>query len=263
MALMSMTGIRGSASSGHFVPLRVLTRPGTVFDPRPEAACSIYSEVRIRLFDLILRCLAPHLGDRLPAGGFTSICGTFISGTHPDTGRHFTIVEPQLGGWGASARRDGNSAMFSPFHGDTFNCPAEVAEARYGLFVDRLELNGADGGEGRFRGGKGIVLEYRVRGDGCFLTCAYTRDRHRPWARAGGAEGSSNFIDVIRAGGARERYAIAAMIPLDRDDVIRIHTGNGAGYGDPRERPRELVLADLRDGLLGERGARDVYGLMT
>ena len=47
--------------------------------------------------------------------------------------------------------------MFSGFHGDTFNCPAEVAEARYGLYVDRLALNDAPGGEGEHRGGKGIV----------------------------------------------------------------------------------------------------------
>src|SRR5207302_611902 len=81
------------------------------------------------------------LGERLPAGHFASICGTFIGGRHPDTGRHFTIVEPQVGGWGGSARRDGNNAMFSGIHGHTFNCPAEVAEARYGLFVDRLALS--------------------------------------------------------------------------------------------------------------------------
>jgi N-methylhydantoinase B len=261
MALMTISGIRGSASSGHFAPLRVLTRPGTVFDPRPEAACSIYSEVRIRLFDLILRCLAPHLGDRLPAGGFASICGTFISGTHPDTGRRFTIVEPQIGGWGGSARRDGNSAMFSPFHGDTFNCPVEVAEMRYGLYVDRLELNVADGGEGRFRGGKGIVLEYRVRTGGCSLTCAYTRSRHRPWALEGGAEGSSNYVEVVRAdGGASERYAVATMIALHEGDVIRVVTATGAGHGDPRDRARELVAADLRAGLLDEPRARAVYG---
>jgi len=263
MALTTVAGIRGSANSGHFAPLLVLTRPGTVFDPAPEAACSIYSEVRIRLFDLILRCLAPHLGERLPAGGFTSVCGTFISGRHPDTGRHFTIVEPQVGGWGASARRDGNSALFSPIHGDTFNCPAEVAEARYGLFVDRLELNRAAGGEGRFRGGKGIVLEYRARTGGCFLTCAYTRSRHRPWPLAGAREGSSNFIEVIRTDGARERYAVATMVPLAQGDVIRITTGSGAGYGDPRERPRELVLADLRDGLLDERRAAEVHAFVA
>jgi N-methylhydantoinase B len=247
MALVTVAGIRGSANSGHYAPLRVLTRPGTVFDPAPEAACSIYSEVRIRLFDLILRCLAPHLGERLPAGGFTSVCGTFISGIHPDTGRQFTIVEPQVGGWGATAGRDGNSALFSPIHGDTFNCPAEVAEARYGLFVDRLELNLADGGEGRFRGGKGIVLEYRVRADGWWLTCAFTRSRVRPWPLGGGAEGSGNFVEVVRADGACERYAVATMIPLQEGDVVRITTGSGAGYGDPRERAPERLLADQRD----------------
>ena len=137
------------------------------------------------MYDLIWRCLAPHLGDRLPAGSFASICGTFIGGPHPDTGRHFTIVEPQVGGWGGSAFSDGNNAMFSPIHGHTFNCPAEVAEARYGLYVDRLALSDAPGGEGEHRGGKGIVLEYRVRSNGCFFTCAYTRNKHKPWAARG------------------------------------------------------------------------------
>src|SRR5881397_2472775 len=141
MVFMNVTGEHASANAGHFRPLKVLTRPGSVFDASPPAAFATYYEVEIRLYDAILRCLAPHLGDRLPAGNFASICGTFLSGRHPDTGRHFTIVEPQLGGWGGSALRDGNSAMFSGFHGDTFNCPAEVAEARYGLYVDQLALN--------------------------------------------------------------------------------------------------------------------------
>ena len=47
------------------------------------------------------------------AGQITSVCGTYVGGQHPDTGRHFTIVEPQVGGWGASPDRDGNNALFS------------------------------------------------------------------------------------------------------------------------------------------------------
>ena len=43
--------------------------------------------------------------------------------------------------------------------------------------------------------------------------------------------------------------------------MIRIHTGNGGGYGDPRRRPRKLVLDDLRNGYLTEEQARMVYGL--
>jgi N-methylhydantoinase B len=201
------------------------------------------------------------VGERLPAGSFASICGTFIGGPHPDTGRHFTIVEPQVGGWGASASADGNSAMFSGFHGDTFNCPAEVAEARYGLYVDRLTLNEAPGGEGEHRGGKGIVLEYRVRSDGCFFTCAYTRNRHLPWPLAGGREGSPNYAEVIRRDGSVEEYAVVTALEVNEGDVIRIHTGNGGGHGDPRRRPRHLVADDIANGLLTPEHAREVYGL--
>jgi N-methylhydantoinase B len=164
---MNLTDPHASANAGHFRPLTVLTRQGSVFDASPPAALATYYEVRMRLYDLLWRCLAPHLDERLPAGHFGSICGTFIGGPHPDTGRHFTIVEPQVGGWGGSSARDGSSAMFSAIHGHTFNCPAEVAEARYGLYVDRLALSNEGGGEGERRGGKGIVVEYRVRSNGC------------------------------------------------------------------------------------------------
>jgi N-methylhydantoinase B len=261
MVFMNLTESHGSANGGHFRRLKLLTRPGSVFDPNPPAAFATYYEVEIRLYDLIWRCLAPHVGGRLPAGSFGSICGTFIGGVHPDTGRHFTIVEPQVGGWGASSVEDGNSAMFSGFHGDTFNCPAEVAEARYGLYVDRLVLNDAVGGEGRFRGGRGIVVDYRVRADGCFFTCAYTRNRHRPWSQAGGREGSPNYAEVLRRDGSVEEYAVVTALPVNEGDVIRIHTGNGGGYGDPRERDPARVLADLRNGLISTATATTTYGL--
>jgi N-methylhydantoinase B len=261
MVFMNITGAHASANAGHFRRLTLLTRPGSVFDPEPPAAFATYYEVEIRLYDLIWRCLAPHLGDRLPAGSFGSICGTFIGGRHPDTGRHFTIVEPQVGGWGGSAARDGNSAMFSGFHGDTFNCPVEVAETRYGLYVDRLSLNDEAGGEGEFRGGKGIVLEYRVRSDGCFFTCAYTRNKHPPWALEGGLEGSPNYVEVARADGTVETYAVVTTLEVNHDDVIRIHTGSGGGYGDPRRRSTASVLEDLENGFVTEERARMVHGV--
>jgi N-methylhydantoinase B len=261
MVFMNITGASSSANAGHFKPLTLLTRPGSVFDASPPAAFATYYEVEIRLYDVIWRCLAPHLGARLPAGSFASVCGTFIGGPHPDTGRHFTIVEPQVGGWGAASFRDGNSAMFSGFHGDTFNCPAEVAEARYGLYVEQLALNEEPGGEGEFRGGKGIVLDYRVRSNGCFFTCAYTRNKHKPWPLEGGNEGSPNYVEVIRADSSVEPYAVVTALDVNEGDLIRIHTANGGGYGEPRRRRRELVLDDLRNGYVSEEIASSAYGL--
>ena len=171
------------------------------------------------------------------------------------------VVEPQVGGWGGSASRDGNSAIFSGFHGDTFNCPAEVAEARYGLYVEQLRLNDEPGGEGEHRGGKGIVLDYRVRSNGCFFTCAYTRNKQLPWPLEGGNEGSPNYAEVIRADGSVETHAVVTALTVNEGDVIRLHTATGGGFGDAPRRARELVLDDLRNGYLSEERARAVYGL--
>jgi N-methylhydantoinase B len=63
IALMNVANLHGTANAGHFSPLRVLTRPGSVFDPHEGAACAVYYEVRMRLCDLILRCLIPRRDD--------------------------------------------------------------------------------------------------------------------------------------------------------------------------------------------------------
>jgi N-methylhydantoinase B len=257
----NVTDPQGVANDGSFRPLTVLTRHGSIFDASEPAAFGVYAETVIRLYDLVWRCLAPHLGDRLPAGHYASICGTFIGGRHPDTGRHFTVVEPQLGGWGASASRDGNSAMFTGIHGDTFNCPVEVAEARYGLYVEQLALSDAEGGAGEHRGGKGVVLDYRVRSDGLFFTSHYTRNVQPPWAFDGGCPGSRNYVEIIRVDGTRDEYGMATALELNEGDLIRIHTANGGGYGEPRRRPREKVLEDLKNGLIAPDEVVRVYGL--
>jgi N-methylhydantoinase B len=259
MAFKALCAPQAPANGGSFRPLRVITRPGSVFDAREPAAIGFYFEVEVRVFDLMLRCLAPRMPNLLPAGGFASICGTVIGGPHPDTGRHYTIVEPQLGGWGAMRGRDGNTAIFSGFHGETFNCPAEVAEARYGLAVDRLMLNEEQGGEGRWRGGKGVEVAYRVRADGNFMTVGYTRSRIPPWGLDGGSDGTPNYVEVIRAAGGRERYSLASGVIVNRDDVIRIVTGNGGGYGDPKQRDFAAVRDDVRGGYVTRERASEVY----
>jgi N-methylhydantoinase B len=100
----------------------------------------------------------------------------------------------------------------------------------------------------------------RVRADGCFLTCAYIRNRHLPWALDGGREGSANYAEVIRADGRVEEYAVVTALEVNQGDVIRIHTGNGAGFGQPSRRPRELVSDDIANGLLTPERAREIYG---
>ena len=257
----SLTEPESPCNAGSFRPIRLLTREGSVFHAKEPAPLGFYYEIELRVYDIMWRCLAQRMPERLAAGHFASVCGTFIGGTHPDTGRPYTIIEPQLGGWGARRGTDGNSAMFSGLHGETFNCPAEVNEARNGLFVDRMVLNTEPGGEGEFTGGRGIVMDYRVRADNGFLTAGYTRSKFPAWALDGGREGSPNYIEFIPKEGERERFAFVSGLATRRDDVIRVVTGNGGGLGDPRRRDPALVRRDVRDELLTAEQARGVYGV--
>ncbi len=249
------------ANGGTFRPLKVLTRHGTVFDPIYPAAQGVYYEIALRLNDLIWRCLAEQMPDRLPAGNFASVCATLFGGTHPDTGRAYAVIEPELGGWGGSPTSDGNSGQFSAVHGETYNCPAEVAEARYGVTVDYLSFHDEDGGAGFHRGGKGVRIDYRMKSDNAWLTIAYTRDKVPPWPLKGGQEGSPNHVVIRRTNGENERYSVVTGLTLHTDDVIQVMTGTGAGWGDPMERPLELVEQDLKDGYITVEQAQEYYGL--
>ena len=260
MVFKSLTSPGDIANAGTFRPLQLLTRAGSVFDAAEPAAFGVYYEVEIRLYDLIWRCLAPHMQERLPSGHFASICGTVLGGKHPDTGRYYTIVEPQVGGWGGYAGTDGNSAIFSGFHGETYNCPAEIAEARYGVFVDRVSLNDDPGGEGQFRGGKGIKVDYRVRSDGSFLTVSYSRAKHAPWPLDGGIEGSTNYVEIFRRDGTTEKHAVVTALTVNEGDVIRVVSGNGAGYGSPTKRSVAALEDDLKNDYLTDARAAEVYG---
>lgn len=259
LAFKSFTDPEGPGNGGCFRPLEVITEPGTIFHVVEPGALGFYSEVEIRLFDLTLRALAHHFPGVVPAGNFASICGTVMGGKHPDTGRHYTIVEPQVGGWGAWSGQDGPSGQFSGFHGETFNCPAEIAEARYGMFVDQVALNPEPGGEGQWRGGKGIEVHYRVRGDNNFLSLGYTRSRMPPWGVAGGNDGTLNYVELRRTDGRSERYAFATNVVVNKNDVIRVVTANGGGYGDPKDRAPESVKRDIRNGYLTSERAKEIY----
>ena len=260
MMYKALTDPLGPTNDGAFRPLEVLTTEGTVMHAREPAAVGFYYELLLRTYDLIWRCLAPHIPDMLPAGHFASIVGTFISGNHPDTGRFNTVIEPQVGGWGATADRDGVSSMFSGIHGETYNCPAEVNEAKNGFTIDQLALNTDPGGEGEFNGGRGIILDYRVRSDEVVLTGATTRFKFPPWALNGGNEGSPNAYEIIRRNGDVEIYSFVSNVTVYKDDVIRIRTGCGGGYGDPKKRDRHKVAADVRDGLISKERATEIYG---
>jgi N-methylhydantoinase B len=78
----------------------------------------------------------------------------------------------------------------------------------------------------------------------------------------GGQDGSNNYILVMRQEGSSETpVGKVARRRLRRGDVARLVTGAGGGFGDPRRRPKEKVLADVHDGYITREQALRDYGI--
>ena len=126
--------------------------------------------------------------------------------------------------------------------------------------VRRYGFHTEDGGAGRFRGGKGVVLDYEIASERAWLTAIFGRGRFPCWGLEGGQHGSPNRIEIHRRDGRVEHHGSVARLPLARGDVVRLITGTGGGFGDPRDRPRARVAEDLRNGYITGRQAREHYG---
>ena len=249
------------ANGGCFRPLEVVCPEGTLISARSPAPVSLYYEALIAAIDVMWKALAPVLPHCLSAGHQRSVGATFISGLHPDTGDLYVMGEPLVGGWGASRGLDGDNGQFCCGNGETYNVPVELFESRYGLEVEQYAFNTEGGGAGQFRGGRGVVLDYRVTSPEAFLTYAASRTERRPWGLAGGALGSTNYAQIIRGNGRVERFGMCTTVRAEKGDVIRLTTANGGGYGNPADRDPTALERDLLNGYVTAEQADREYGL--
>ena len=260
-AFHAITNPAVPANAGAFRPLKVICPPGTVFSAERPAPVSTYYEGMAHAVELVCKALAPHVRHRVTAGHIISTCVTIISGIHPDTGDFYVYVETLPGGWGAGHDKDGVDGTGSVANGETYTIPAEVKETKFGFRVGRYVFNDDDGGEGEYRGGKGMVLDYEITSERARLTAIFGRHRTRPWGLNGGRDGTCNAVKVIRVNGTEEVYGRIAGVELVRGDRVRLITGNAGGYGHPHDRPREQVLADVKDGYTTAAQAKAIYGV--
>jgi N-methylhydantoinase B len=259
---IAISNPQAQVNEGIFSPVRLVVPDGTIITAQRPAPTSTYWETLLYSLDLIWKALASAIPGRLSAGHYNTVGASITTTRHVDSGKFTILVEPNMGGWGACDDDDGESALFSSMNGETFNLPVEVTEQAYGLLVDEYRFNPEPGGEGEYRGGRGVIRAYRMlHDDGGAITITLGRHKYPAWGVDGGHQGSRNYVQVVRADGTSEPTGKTARLPLAKGDVVRIVCGSGGGWGDPAKRDKAKVLADVRAGLISKEAARDIYGL--
>ncbi|MCS0673460.1 hydantoinase B/oxoprolinase family protein [Cytobacillus firmus] len=259
---LAITNPSQDANDGVFRPLEVITDKGSVLSAERPAPVSIYWESMLAGADLIWKALAPVIPHRLNAGHLLSVCSVVLSGLHQDTDEPFLIVEPSVGGWGASEGQDGARGQFCIGDGETYNVPVEVAETRYGIMVDEYSLHTDGAGAGEYIGGSGVIRSYKALSDNQMVSVTFGRNKFVPWGMNDGNDGSANKVYIEKANGEVDGpFGIYPRYPLNKGDVVKLVTATGGGYGEPFKRPAEKVAKDVKNGYITAAQAEADFGV--
>ena len=234
-------------NDGCYRPLHVRVPSGTLLSADPDRpVVGGNHETSQRVVDAIFRALAPVLPDRVAAGGPTT-SGVLIFGARTADGRWAVLYEVHGGGEGATAARDGASAV-RVHMSNVMNTPTEVIEAEYPFRIEEHALRPGSAGDGAHRGGLGLRRAYRVLAPEATLTSMLDRRVVAPWGVAGGADGVPFRITVNPGPNARD-FGGKATATLRQGDLVLIETCGGGGSGPPADRSAEARERDRREAV--------------
>ena len=213
------------ASAGLMQPIDVIAPAGTVVNANPPASVAGGNvETSQRIVDTLFKALSQALPDRVPAASQGTMNNLTIGGIDTRTGQEFSYYETVAGGMGARPSLDGMSGVHTHMT-NSLNTPAEALEYAYPLRVREYRLRSRSGGEGKQRGGDGVVREIETIVPARMSLLADRRKRG-PYGLYGGSDGERGLNHInsqaIAAKGSHE---------LKAGDRIRIETPGGGGWG--------------------------------
>ncbi len=202
-------------SAGAHRPIDVVAPSGCLLNARyPAAVAAGNVETSSRVADLVAAALG---GARpVPAQGQGTMNNLTLAN------QDFTYYETLGGGQGACPDADGPSAIHVAMS-NTLNTPVEALETEFPLRVRELSIRRDSGGDGRHRGGDGLVREIEALAPMRF-TLLGERRRHAPRGREGGKDGERGR-DLLN-GEPLPGKAEGDLVPGDR---LRIETPGGGG----------------------------------
>jgi len=246
-------------NDGAAAPIRLVAPEGTVVNCRHPAAVAARMQIGHFITEVVYRALAQALPGRVVAGaGGTPATMQVFYGRRGD-GQPFHTVLIRGGGLGAGAARDGEGCFIFPANGA--NTPVEILESDSPLIVECRELLPDSGGAGRQRGALGRREVFRVPADGyapqppVHLAIQSGRFRLPPEGLFGGKPGAKACFLVNGQPG--DPYGLTRLGP---GDTVIMDAAGGGGYGDPKERDREALQRDLREGKVSRDAASRDYG---
>jgi N-methylhydantoinase B len=258
-AVRALTDPTIPTNAGCFRPVSLHLPVGSLVNPVEPAPVGSRTATIKRITGCILGAFKEALPDRVPADSGGVLLVMAFGGRRPGGGS-FVTGELIASGSGAGPTSDGVDVVET----DATNCmnlPAEAMEMEAPIRVHRVALRRDSGGPGRQRGGLGIVKEFEALVDGITMTHRGERHYHAAAGAHGGLPGAKSYSVLRRTDGSTVEVPSKLVTTMNTGDRLVVETAGGGGYGDPRERNRDAIREDIRNGKVSAAAAGDVYGL--
>jgi N-methylhydantoinase B len=241
-------------NDGTFRPITVVAKPGTVVWANPGAPVTLATNhCAQEILEAIIKALAPACPDRAMAGWGRRF-RIAIQGKDPRSDKpfiwHFFQARP---GGGASPAGDGwpGAGEWQAAGGIKFGS-LEVTEVRFPLFFRRHEFRPGSGGEGKYRGGPGGVVDMVVEtAEPAIGNTAGDGVRYGACGILGGTDGAPHRYTLYSEGlPPRAIKTKEVGLVIRPNDVLILESGGGGGWGDAAERDQDSIASDIENGFV-------------
>lgn len=252
-------------NSGAIDPIEVIAPVGSIVnpsDPAPVAACTVPT------CEAIAATVWTALSQAMPSlahAGWARWCTPATMGINPRTGRPFGDLHfLGKGGSGATEGFDGWDHL-SPANtlGGLRTPDPELHELDTPYLLEELEYLPDSAGGGQWRGGLGVRYRWKVQADdiACATYGSGFLPATAPVGLLGGRSGIVQRLTLTHGDGDPIEMDTNSFYTLNEGDVVEVISSGGGGFGDPHLRDAELVLRDVREGVVSVDTARHVYGV--
>lgn len=178
------------------------------------------------------------------------------------TSNDFYLFREVLGG-GAPGRPWADGSDVVHIVPNSRNLPVEFSETRFPIRIEQLALAQDSGGAGYRRGGFGYDKRVRSLQKSTLLSNADRSELSCVGVNGGKASGIYQ-VSVLRNNGTEQAcLGMSDNVVVEENEIVRIITNGGGGWGDPLSREMEMVAYDVTTGLVSETSAKENYGVIV
>ena len=212
-------------NQGCLNPIKVIVPEGTLLSPSEHAAVvggNVLTSQRVT--DVILRAFHACAASQGCTNNFTF------------GNERFGYYETIGGGAGAGASWHGQSGVHTHMTNTRITDP-EILERRFPVMLREFSIRQGTGGDGKFRGGDGLVREVEFLEP---LNAAILSERrvYAPYGLDGGEPGTCGRNLFLRNDGTTLSLGGKNEIHAEAGERFRIETPGGGGYGTPDKKSK-------------------------